>query len=37
MPQKTETKENYLNNTNEQINNNNDLNESVNRIIVNVK
>jgi len=37
MPQKTETKENYLNNTNEQINNNNDLNESVNRVIVNVK
>jgi len=37
MPQKTETKENYSNNTNEQINNNNDLNESVNRIIINVK
>ena len=37
MPQKTETKENYLNNTNEQINNNNDLNESVNSIIINVK
>jgi hypothetical protein len=37
MPDNTETKENYSNNTNEQINNNNDLNESVNRIIINVK
>ena len=37
MPQKTETTENYSNNTNKQINNSNDLNESVNRIIVNVK
>ena len=37
MPQKIETKENYSNNTIEQINNNNDLNESVNRIIINVK
>ena len=37
MSKKTGAKENYSNNTNEQINNNNDLNESVNRIIINVK